>query len=86
MSVTSTQAITARKLGTQYNKLYRYQLILDEYNQHNTIDIPLTVIWRKYIYPKFGISKATLYTILATPVKKEIEKVEEAQRQQLSLF
>ncbi|MFK7060933.1 hypothetical protein V3Q90_14920 [Flavobacterium oreochromis] len=79
-------SVVNRKLGAKRNTLYRYQLVLDELSQHNTEDIPMTVIWRKHIYPKFGISMATLYTILNTPVKKEMQKVEMAQQQQLSLF
>lgn len=75
-----------RKLGAQRNKLFRYQLVLDEYQRHNTQDIPLTRIWKNHIYPKFGISKTTLYTILGTPVKKELEKVEQAQQSQMLLF
>lgn len=75
-----------RKLGAQRNKLIRYQLVLEEYQKHNTQDIPLTRIWEKHIYPKFAISKTTLYTILGTPVKKELEKVELAQQSQMSLF
>lgn len=75
-----------RKLGAQRNKLLRYQLILDEYHKHNIEDIPLAKIWRKHIYPKFAISKATLYIVLSTPVKKELEKVEQAQANQMSLF
>ncbi|MCH4828903.1 hypothetical protein [Flavobacterium columnare] len=59
-----------RKLGAQRNKLLRYQMILDEYHKHNSEDIPLTKIWRKHIYPKFAISKTTLYIILGTPVKR----------------
>ncbi len=79
-------SVTNRKLGAQRNKLLRYQLILNEYHQHNIEDIPLSTIWKKHIYPKFAISKTTLYIILGTPVKKELEKVEQAQQCQMQLF
>ena len=80
-------SVVNRKLGAQRNKLKRYQLVLDELSQHNTEDIPMKRIWAKHIYPKFGISITTLYTIIGTPVKKELEKVEmEQKQQQLMLF
>ncbi|GAQ15450.1 hypothetical protein MODO_3146 [Myroides odoratimimus] len=67
------------------NKLRRYKLILDLYNQHKTEDIPLVVVWRKYIYPVYPISRSTLYEILGTAVVKELAKVE-AEKGQLTLF
>lgn len=81
MSATSPH--TPQSLGYQRNKLYRYEMILKEYLEHKTEDIPLMVIYRKYIYPKFGISRSTLYTVLETPIKKEQQKVKDIQ---LSLF
>lgn len=75
-----------RTIGIKINKLRRYQLILDLYNKYKTEDIPTTVVWRKYIYPVYPISRTTLYEILNTPVKKELAKVEEQKAQQTSLF
>jgi hypothetical protein len=75
----------AQKRGIQKNKLLRYRDILNVYMEKKTEDIPCTVIWRKYIYPKFYISRTTLYTILGTPVTKELKKIEEAERQELLL-
>ena len=72
--------------GINKNKLLRYKLILDLYNQHKTEDIPVTVVLRKYIYPIYPISRTTLYEILGTPVKKELEKVEAIEAAQLNLF
>ena len=46
------------------NTQQKYQAILQELDSHNLRDIPITVIWRKYIYPKFFISRQTLYKIL----------------------
>ncbi|WP_315037395.1 hypothetical protein [Capnocytophaga sputigena] len=48
------------------NTQQKYQAILKELDSHNLRDIPITVIWRKYIYPKFFISRQTLYKILKT--------------------
>lgn len=75
-----------REIGRQLNKLRQYQLILDLYNKHKTPDIPTTVVWRKYIYPVYPISRTTLYEILSTPVKRELEKIEAQKAQQTSLF
>lgn len=75
-----------RQKGIQKNKLLRYKDILDLYNEKKTPDIPVTVIWRKYIYPKFHISRTTLYTILETPVVRELKKLKEQENNQLKLF
>ena len=46
--------------------LLKYQAIMAELDSHNLRDIPITVIWRKYIYPKYFISRKTLYQIIKT--------------------
>lgn len=38
------------------------------------------------IYPRFMISRATYYSYLAYPAKRELRKVEEAEAAQLKLF
>lgn len=48
------------------NTLLKYQAIIAELDSHNLRDIPITVIWRKYIYPKYFISRKTLYQIIKT--------------------
>jgi len=63
-------------IGIKKNKLLRYKIILDLYKAHKTEDIPVTVVLRKYIFPRFPISRTTLYTILATPVDKELKEIE----------
>ena len=54
----------------QRNTLLRYRNIRDLYLQFKTEDIPDTVILRKYIFPKYPISRTTLNTILSTPIDK----------------
>ncbi|MFC2427259.1 hypothetical protein [Capnocytophaga leadbetteri] len=49
--------------------LLKYQAIMAELDSHNLRDIPITVIWRKYIYPKYFISRKTLYQIIKTMTK-----------------
>lgn len=68
--------MTKQSVGIQENKLKRYKLILDLYQKHKTEDIPDTVILRKYIYPVYPISRTTLYTILCTPVNKQLQELE----------
>tara|TARA_R100000306_G_scaffold62377_2_gene69151 strand:+ start:1052 stop:1315 length:264 start_codon:yes stop_codon:yes gene_type:complete len=73
-------------IGLQKNKLLRYQKILDLYLEKKTEDIPDTVIWRKYIWPEFHISRRTLVTILGTPVTKELKEIKAVEDAQISLF
>ena len=54
----------------QINTLLRYKNIRDLYLEHKTADIPDTVILRKYIYPRYPISRTTLNTILSCPIDK----------------
>ncbi|WP_025125246.1 hypothetical protein [Myroides odoratimimus] len=68
--------MTKRVAGSQLNKLRRYKLILDLYNQYKTEDIPVTVVWKKYICPVYPISRTTLYEVLNTPVYKGLAKIE----------
>lgn len=75
-----------QKRGIQKNKLLRYQDVIDLYLEKKEEDIPTTVIWRKYIYPRFHISRATLYTILSTPVSKELKEIKAIEDMQLSMF
>ncbi|TRX37882.1 hypothetical protein FNW52_02995 [Flavobacterium sp. ZT3R18] len=64
-----------RQQGALKNKLLRYKEIVNEYQNHNTQDIPLTVIWRNYIYPKYYISKSTLYNALSEPIEKQLKEL-----------
>lgn len=61
----------------QKNKLLRYKAITELYLKHKTEDIPTTVVLRKYIYPVYPISRATLYTALSTPVNKLLKEMGE---------
>lgn len=76
----------SQKLGTQKNKLLRYQKVLDYYHEVYNEDIPLTRLHAKFIYPKFAISLPTLYKILATPVSKELKEIKAVEDSQLSIF
>lgn len=82
--------ISKRIQGKKRNKLLRYKAVLDEFNKHDCLRIPITVIWRDFIYPKFFISRDTLYRILSTPIEEELQSVEEEMKKtttgQPSLF
>lgn len=49
---------------------------MEEFDQYDCTEIPITVIHKKYIYPKFFISRATLYKILNTDIEGELKKIE----------
>ncbi len=68
------------------NCLLRYQSVMTELNKHDCRDVPITVIWRKYIYPKFHISRETLYNIINTDVESELKAINEFESRQLTLF
>ena len=72
-------SIEKRKIGIQRNKLLRYKLIKELFNESIKLHpyTPITKIHEFYIYPIYFISRATLYTILCTPVTSEIKKIEE---------
>ncbi len=64
----------------------RYQLYLDEFNKYDCRLIPISVIHREYILPKFGISRETLYKALNTPIDEELAKLEQNEMNQITLF
>lgn len=77
--------VKRRMLGRQHNTLQRYRVIMQEFDQYNNGDVPITVIWRKYIYPKYYISRQTLYNIFNTDIAGQLNRVKE-QGDQLRLF
>ncbi|MDY3530287.1 hypothetical protein PG593_10930 [Riemerella anatipestifer] len=64
--------ITERAKSKRINQLLRYKSIMEEFEKYNSQDIPITVIHRKYIYPKFFISRDTLYRIFKTPIDEQL--------------
>lgn len=66
------------KRKIQKNTLLRYKIIRDLYLEYKNPDVPDTVILRKYIYPKFPISRSTLNTVLNTPIEKLIAEKQTA--------
>ena len=58
--------------GYNKNCLLRYRAVTEEFNRHDCRYIPISVIWREFIYPKFFISRKTLYKILNTDVDEQL--------------
>lgn len=52
------------------NKMLRNKAIMEEFNKYDCRLIPISVIWREFIYPKFFISRGTLYQILNSCVEE----------------
>ncbi len=77
-----------RKIGARRNLLLRYRQVMEEFDKYDCRDVPIAVIHRKYIYPKFHISRDTLYQIFNTDIEVELKKLEEMQQddKQMSLF
>lgn len=78
--------MTSRDIGKRRNLLKRYRSILNEFNKYDANIIPITTIHREYIYPKFFISRDTLYTIFNTDIEKELENLKAIQAKMPTLF
>lgn len=67
-----------RNLGVKRNKLLRYKLIKELYN--NSVQehpyTPIIKILEIYIFPVYPISRTTLYEILCTSITAELREVE----------
>lgn len=57
------------------NLLLRYRAVLEEFNRHDSYLMPIAVIHRQFIYPKFHISRNTLYRILSMDVEAELAQL-----------
>ena len=73
------------------NKLLRIIQVQDEYMKYANSGRTTRYIYRTYIYPKFLISNCTFYNYLATPAKRDLQRLDEIERQeketkQLDLF
>lgn len=77
-----------RKIGARRNLLLRYRQVMEEFDKYDCRDIPIAVIHRRYIYPKFHISRDTLYKIFNTDIEGELSQLEEMQDidKQMRLF
>nr|WP_314289619.1 hypothetical protein [uncultured Capnocytophaga sp.] len=76
MKTTVKSKATLSREMNRRNLLLRYQAIMDEFNRHDVRYTPIAVIWREFIYPKFFISRKTLYHILNTDVETELKAID----------
>jgi len=53
--------------------------IVEVYCQEKKPGVSTAYVYREYIYPRFHISRATLYTYLSTPIAKQIKEEESKQ-------
>lgn len=73
-------ALVSQKLriaiGRRKNLLLRYKDISDEFDKYTQRDIPITKTYRRYILPKFHISRDTLYKIFNTDIQGELKALD----------
>ncbi len=67
-------------IGQRRNLLLRYKMVMEEVDKHDLRDIAITRLHRKYIYPKFHISRDTLYRIFNTDIDSELTKLDEEEK------
>ena len=67
-----------RIIRSKKNKLLRYEKILTEFEalQKQYKGTSITKIYRNFIFPKYYISRNTLYKIFKTDIKQELENIE----------
>ena len=70
---------------TRRNKLLQMQDVVECYNRHKLPGVTTAHVYRTHIFPQFRISLSTLYIYLATPVSRELKKLNDAPNQ-LQLF
>ncbi len=68
------------------NILTRVLEIQELYSEKSKLGISNVKIFNNHIFPKYKISMRTFYEYLAIPAKRDLKKIEEAEKQQLKLF
>jgi hypothetical protein len=58
--------MTAKRRGVSYQK--RVKEINGIYDRYAKLGIPNREIWRRYVYPVYGISERTFYNVLKAPL------------------
>lgn len=64
----------------QYNHLQIVKAVLETFNEHKQEGVTTAYVYRKYIFPKFFISRATFYNYMNIPVNKRIKEIEEKRK------
>ena len=67
-------------------KIIDIQGIYKRHSKHHSGGCTDRYIYRELIFPVYRISERTFYEYLATPAKKQLNDILEAEKKQLSLF
>lgn len=65
---------------TPRNQLLFMQDVIDAYLAAKTEDKTVKDVYNEVIFPRFRISRATMYNYLATPVKRLLKELDEKER------
>lgn len=68
----------ANRRGVSYQK--RVEEVNRIYDQYAKIGVPNREIWRRYIYPVYGISERTFYNLLNASVEPKNEIPQEVRQ------
>ena len=68
----------ANRRGVSYQK--RVEEVNRIYDQYAKIGVPNREIWRRYIYPVYGISERTFYNLLNASVEPNNEIPQEVRQ------
>ena len=68
----------ANRRGVSYQK--RVEEVNSIYDQYAKIGVPNREIWRRYIYPVYGISERTFYNLLNASVEPKNEIPQEVRQ------
>lgn len=78
---------TKQQLGARKNTLLRYKEIINLFKQKQAENkwMPANAIHAQYIYPRFFVSRATMYEALRTPVERDLKEILVIEQSQLQL-
>jgi hypothetical protein len=79
---------TNQQLGARKNTLLRYKEIIKLFDEKRTENLymPAEVIHQKFIYPRFFISRVTMYEAFRTPIERDLKEINKIEQSQLQLF
>jgi hypothetical protein len=74
---------------SRINYLKKVKLVCELYQQHKVQDVPISVTFRKHIYPLHPMDLQTFYKFLGINYERELKKLQakkQLQQQQQQLF
>ena len=71
--------LTPQQIGSRRNTLLRYKDMVELYLEKKEENKWITdlAIHKLHIYPRFKFSRKTMYTALATPIDRDLKKLDE---------